>query len=58
MVWFEKDLTDYTVPTPCCVQDCQPADQAAQSHIQPGMGHTFGLVSSEGIRLVHAKASG
>jgi len=36
MAWVEKDHNDHPVPTPCCVQGHQPADQAAQSHIQPG----------------------
>ena len=37
MAWFEKDHNDHPVPTPCYVQGHQPADQAAQSHIQPGL---------------------
>ena len=37
MAWVEKDHIDHPVPTPCYVQGCQPADQAAQSHIQPGL---------------------
>ena len=37
MAWVEKDHNDHPVPTPCYVQGCQPADQAAQSHIQPGL---------------------
>jgi len=36
MAWVEKDLNDHLVSTPCYVQGGQPADQAAQSHIQPG----------------------
>jgi len=36
MAWVEKDHDDHLVPTPCYVQGHQPADQAAQSHIQPG----------------------
>ena len=36
MAWVEKDHSDRLVSTPCYVQSCQPADQAAQSHIQPG----------------------
>ena len=35
--WVEKDYNAPPVPTPCYVQGCQPADQAAQSHIQPGL---------------------
>jgi len=36
MAWVEKDHSAHPVPTPCYVQGGQPADQAAQSHIQPG----------------------
>ena len=32
-----SDLNGHPVPTPCYVQGRQPADQAAQSHIQPGL---------------------
>ena len=38
MAWVEKDHNDHPVSTPCYVQGHQPADQAAQSHIQPGLG--------------------
>ena len=37
MAWVEKDHNAHLVPTLCCVQGSQPADQAAQSHIQPGL---------------------
>jgi len=37
MAWVEKDHNDHGVPTPCYVQGHQPPDQAAQSHIQPGL---------------------
>jgi len=37
MAWVEKDHSDHRVSTPCYVQRCQPPDQAAQSHIQPGL---------------------
>jgi len=37
MAWVEKDHNDHLVPTPCYVQGRQPADRAAQSHIQPGL---------------------
>jgi len=37
MAWVEKDHNDHRVPTPCYVQGSQPPDQAAQSHIQPGL---------------------
>ena len=36
MAWVEKDNA-HPVPTPCYVQGHQPAAQAAQSHIQPGL---------------------
>ena len=35
--WVEKDHNDHLVSTPCYVQGRQPADQAAQSHIQSGL---------------------
>jgi len=37
MGWVEKDLKDHLVSIPCYVQGRQPLDQAAQSHIQPGL---------------------
>jgi len=37
MAWVEKDHSAHPVPTPCYVQGHQPAAQAAQSHIQPGL---------------------
>jgi len=37
MAWVEKDHNDHLVSTPCYVQGHQPADQAAQSPIQPGL---------------------
>ena len=37
MAWVEKDHSDHPVSTSCYVQGHQPADQAAQSHIQPGL---------------------
>ena len=37
MAWDETDHNAHPVPTPCYVQGRQPADQAAQSHIQPGL---------------------
>jgi len=37
MAWVEKDRSDHLVSTPCYVQGRQPPDQAAQSHIQPGL---------------------
>ena len=37
MAWVEKDHNTHAVPTPCYVQGRHPADQAAQSHIQPGL---------------------
>jgi len=37
MAWVEKDHNAHRVSTPCYVQGPQLADQAAQSHIQPGL---------------------
>jgi len=37
MAWVEKDHNDHLVSTPCYVQGHHPPDQAAQSHIQPGL---------------------
>jgi len=37
MAWVAKDHSAHPVPTPCYVQGRQPADQAAQSHIQSGL---------------------
>jgi len=37
MAWVEKAHSAHSVPTPCYVQGRQPAAQAAQSHIQPGL---------------------
>jgi len=37
MAWVGKDHNAHPVPTPFYVQGRQPADQAAQSHIQPGL---------------------
>jgi len=37
MAWVEKDHSAHLFSTPCYVQSHQPADQAAQSHIQPGL---------------------
>jgi len=37
VAWVEKDHNAHPVPTPCYVQGHQPAAQAAQSHIQPGL---------------------
>ena len=37
MAWVEKSHNDHLISTPCYVQGRQPADQAAQSHIQPGL---------------------
>lgn len=36
--WVEKDHSEHLVSTPpCCVQGHQPLEQAAQSHVQPGL---------------------
>jgi len=37
MAWVEMVHNDHLVSTPCYVQGRQPADRAAQSHIQPGL---------------------
>ncbi|XP_052529297.1 uncharacterized protein LOC128076048 isoform X1 [Tympanuchus pallidicinctus] len=37
MAWVGKAHSDHLLSTPCCVQGRQPADQAAQSHVQPGL---------------------
>jgi len=37
VAWVEKDHNNHGVSTPCYVQGHQPPDQAAQSHIQPGL---------------------
>ena len=37
MAWVEKEHSAHPVATPCYVQGHQPPDQAAQSHIQPGL---------------------
>ena len=36
MAWVEKDRNDYLVSTPLLCAG-SPPDQAAQSHIQPGL---------------------
>jgi len=42
MAWVETDHTDHLVSTPCYGQGRQPADQAVQSHIQPGLEYLQG----------------
>jgi len=37
MARVEKDHNDHLLSTPCYVQGRQPAAQAVQSHIQPGL---------------------
>ena len=37
MAWIEKDHNNHLLSTSCCMKGHQPADQAAQSHIQPGL---------------------
>jgi len=37
VAWVGKEHSAHPIPTPCYVQGRQPADQAAQSHIQPGL---------------------
>ena len=36
MALVEKDHNAHLISAPCYVQGRQPADQAAQNHIQPG----------------------
>jgi len=50
MAWVIEDHSDHLVPSPCYVQGGQPADQAAQSHIQPGLEclHGWGIHSLPG----------
>jgi len=42
MAWVEKDHSDDPVSSPCYVQGYRPADQAAQSLIQPGLEYLQG----------------
>jgi len=54
MAWVEKDHSAHLVSTPCCVQGHQPADQTAQSHIQPSEWPGFKLTAgtdTEGIPI-------
>jgi len=51
MAWVAKDHNAHPVPTPCYVQGRQPADQAAQSHIQPGLDSLQGW----GIHSLHGQ---
>jgi len=37
MAWVEEDNSDHLVLNPYYVQGHQPLNQAAQSHIQPGL---------------------
>ena len=62
MAWVEKDHNDHLVPTPCYVQSREPADQAAQSHIQPGLDclqewGIHSLLGSGMVVLSHAPVS-
>ena len=62
MTWVEKDHNDHWVSTPCYVQDRQPPDQAAQSHIQPGLERLQGwgihsLLGQTGPRAVRKTAA-
>ena len=49
MAWIEKDYNDHLVSTPCYVQGCQQLDQAAQSHIQPGLECLQGWASTTSL---------
>ena len=63
MAWVEKDHSDHWVPTPCYVQGHQPAAQAAQSHIQPGLeclqgwGIYWGCTPFQGNKLCKESTS-
>jgi len=56
MAW-EKDHNAHPVPTPCYVQGRQLPDQAAQSHIQPGLECLQGW-SLQGFPLTLSCAKG
>jgi len=58
MAWDEKDYNDHLVSTPCYVQGRQPPDQAAQSHIQPGLEclQGWGTHSLVGQRRTHIQS--
>lgn len=44
--WVEKDHSEHLVSTPpCCVQGHQPLEQAAQSHVQPGLECLQGIIT-------------
>ena len=57
MAWVEKAHNAHPVPTPCYVQGRQPADQAAQSHIQPGLERLqgWGIHSLLPVQAVHSE---
>jgi len=62
MAWVEKDHNAHPFPTPCYVQGRQPAAQAAQSHIQPGLEclqgwgiHSFSLRADCAGNEMHAR---
>jgi len=58
MAWVEKDHKNHLASPPCYVQGRQPADQAAQSHIQPGLEclQGWGIHSLLGHRMGFAFA--
>jgi len=52
MAWVEKDHSAHPVSTLCYVQGHQPADQAAESHIQPGLECLQGWASTIEVLLI------
>ena len=64
MAWVEKDCSVIEFQPLCYVQGCQPPDQAAQSHIQPGLESSLpGLEVGRTLKcfvisknLVHSKS--
>jgi len=46
MAWVEKAHSAHPVPSPCYMQGCQPANQTAQSHIQPGLECLHGSITA------------
>ena len=52
MAWVEKDHNDHLVSTPCYVQGHPPLDQAAHSHIQPGICSTNRLCRNFTFQLL------
>jgi len=57
IAWSEKDLKHHLVSNPCHGQGRQPLDQAAQSHIQPGLeclqGRDINKLLGQHIPVLH-----